>query len=377
MNTLKLAFISLGKKILTLVLIILELTALFMTEIYMINALEERSILNAPYSKLLNENCFVVYDSKYIQKQMENQKLTMTESHNELLKDLKGDYQVYDIMCVNTDLYYIVSVNDDIYKALKLPLSSGSYGTEKNSAVASKKVPKGNLAVQTADGSLELNICGTLTENTYIPSTSSYNIDMTINDLYFPTYIDNLIITNRSAIKGFEDQFTCDLGFLIVFKSDIEENVNLLKSKAAVLDGPSFAENTRKALNDDLRNFLPLLCCLILIVIIGIVCVSLTIFNENRYSNGVLWLCGYSKARILAVHAQSIIILPIISLIVSALAILIFKLINSEFVTNIRFTLPCFASALITCFFLLIVSMAVPMIKTAGKSPVEYLGRSK
>ncbi len=377
MDSIKLAFMSLGRKMLTLVLVILELTTLFVVEIYMVNVLQERSILNAPYNELLNQNSFFVYDRDFPQKKTINPSLTFLESQNELLKDLKGEYQVYNVLSANIDSYYIVSVSDAMYKLLALPLSSGEYGKEKNAAVASKAISKGKRTINTDDGSFEINICGNLTDNTFTPATLLYNIDMTTNDLYYPTNQKNIIITGRDTIKGFEGWFACDLGFLIVFKSDIQENIDILKSKADVLEGTRLAENTKKALNDDLNSFVPLLGCIMEVVIIGIVCVSLTMFNENQYRNGVLWLCGYSKAKILALHAESVIILPIISLTVSTIILLILKLINLELTRGIRLTLPCFVFVMITFFLLMAVSMAIPIIKTAGKSPIEYLGRSK
>lgn len=378
MASIKLAFMSVGQKTLTLALVILELTALFVTEIYTISILRERSMLIAPYSGILSQNSFFVYDKDFPLKLIEDNSLTFSKSQEELLKDIKGDYQIYNFLSATINSYYIVSVSDDIYESLELPLSSGDYGREKNSAVASKGIGKGKLTINTDDGgSFEINISGNLTDNTYIPGVTGYSSDITANDLYYPTNDKNLIITGRSSIQGYEDYFDCDIGFWIIFKSDIQENVDILKSKAAVTEGTRLADNTQKALNDDLKSFIPLVCCIMLIVIIGIVCISLTIFNENQYRNGVLWLCGYSKAKILALHAESITILPVIALAAAAIILLIAKVMGIELAANIRLSLPCCAAVLITCFFLLAASMIAPMIKTAGKSPVEYLGRSK
>lgn len=379
MNIFKMALISLGKKALTLILIILELTALFAGEIYTVNIIEERSMLSKTFNELLEqENCYFVYDSKFIEKKILNPKLTSTQSKKDLLENIKSNYQIYDAMSAIVGSYYVISLSDEIYRRLALPLMFGSLGSGENSAVASLGVGRGDFTVEGDKVSIDLNICGTLTNETFMPVMTSFDgNNMTTKNLFSPINADNIIITGRSAIKGFEDQFTSDTGFFILFDSNAKEDVNFLKKSANVPETKIIKENSRKALQEDLSGFIPLLGCFVLIVLIGIVCVSLTMFNENKYKNGVLWLCGYSKAKILLIQAVGLTIMPAVSFVLSVIALYILKAIFAEVLAGLTITLSCIVCVLITVILFLGISMAAPIIKTAGKSPVEYLGRAK
>lgn len=387
MNTLNLAAMSLHKKIVITVLIVMELAVLFLAENYMICSVEDRTMLLKPYSNILSDNSLYVYDTHYISNISDNS-ISFAESQNNLLKGVEGNYKVYNFLYyINKDYsdYIVYSVDDEIYKSLALPLTSGNYGSKTNSAVASPKAGRGALSVETPVGTLNLDVCGTLTSSTYVPENLNLHSNMTVNDFYGVNDGGNVIITGRSCLGEIEKSFNCCLGFIVKFYSPeaAQKAMNYLNTKAAVVSGSSVKDNTNKAISADLQSFIPIITCVLLIVLIGIISISAMIFDENKYRSGVLWLCGYSRKKIISIQAATIAILLIVSLAVFALlAFVVNRLISNEIINPDSFSKMSFgfgnlAATLITCAVLIIAAVAMPAVKTFKKSPVEYLGRAK
>ncbi len=394
MNTLKLAAMFFYKKAIITFIIVIELAVLFLIENYMVCTIESRAMLVKPYEGILGENSIIVSDIWYDFKLNESvasgsdTPLTVKESQEGLLKKLKGNYKVYDFLVFyNPDYsdYVVYSVDDEIYKALALPLVSGSYGSAPNSAVASSKAGRGSIKINTPGGTLDLDICGTLTSNTYVPENTHRSADMTINDLYSVNDKGNVIITGRSALGEVEKSFSSKLTFIVSFDTPeaAEEGISCLGSDAMTISGSTVVRNTKTILYDDLRGFIPLVCCVLFIVLIGIISISIMIFNENRYRNGVLWLCGYSRKRITACQAASIGIILILSLLVFTMVTIVYNsllsggIIDADSYLKIEFGFGNLTLTLLTCIVLIGAAIAIPAAKTYKKSPVEYLGRAK
>lgn len=389
MNVFNLAAVSLRKKIIITILIIMELTVLFFAENYAVCSLKERTMLSAPYNKILGDDSVFVYDANFpLKASKSDTSISPLESRSDILKGLNENYKIYDF------LYYhdltqtnctVYSVADELYSSLAIPLTSGKYGNAPNSAVASSGLGKGNVTIDTLSGTINLDICGTLTSNTYVPENTSYNSDLTIEDLYTVNNSGNVIITARSGLGEAEKSFNASLGFILKFNSpkSAENGMNFLKDKAAVISGNVIKTNTNALIFSDISSFLPLICCILFITLIGIISISSMIFDETKYRTAVLWLCGYSRKKIVLIQAASIAILLIASLAVFALLALAVNLlisneiINSDSFSKMSFGLGNLAITLITCAFLIIAAVAIPAVKTFKKSPVEYLGRAK
>lgn len=384
MNTLSLSALSLQKKAVITVMVIIELAVLFFAENYTVCTVNERTMLSAPYKNILGSDSLYVYDTNFPDKLMESDALTFRESHDQLLEGLEGNYKVYDFLTYVTPNYTLYLVDDEIYRFLALPLVSGSYGSRENSAVATGGLGRGNFSVQTEDGTVELDICGTLTSSTYVPECTSCNSDLTVNDLYTATG-GNIIITGRSGLAEVEKNFDCSLGFIVKFDSPeaAEEGAKYFNGIAATLKGSLIMDNTNKRIAEDMQSFIPILACILFIVLIGIISISTMIFDESKYRNGVLWLCGYSRRRIVLIQAASVGILLIVSLAVFILLSVVLNslvsgnLIDSDSFVKIDFGFGNFAVTLLTCLALIGAATAMPALKTFKKSPVEYLGRAK
>lgn len=375
MNTIKIALLAFKKNTFTFVLVIAQLSVLFLAENYTVSALVEREMLSAPFKPLFNENTAFVYDSEF-SKNAAMFGMDTKASREMLLSDVKDEYKIYDVMFFTNGKYTVYSVSDEIYASLALPLAFGNY----ESAVGSFGTPAGENDVFFPDGTyLRLETSGTLTASTYIPAMLSLSSqDMTADDFYYTSVNErNVILTNRSSIVGYEQQFNLSTGFLMEFKSGTAQNFETLKSRVFVIPTTEIAENTNEALQKDLFNYLPLVGTVLIIVMIGIICISVIIFKESERRNAVLWICGYSRAEIIGVHTVGIALVTVLSVIISLAAYGLLKLFGNEMLIGVNLTLENFIVTFITCVLLLAISSAAPAIKSRNTSPVEYLRRAK
>ena len=375
MNTIKITLLSFKKNTFTFILVIAQLAVLFLAENYMVSALVERDMQFAPFKPLFNEKTAFVYDSEYA-KNAALFDMDTKASREMLLSDIKDEYKIYDVMSFKNGEYTVYSVSDEIYASLALPLAFGNYG----SAVGSSGMSAEEKDIFFPDGTnLRLKTSGALTASTYIPAMMSLSSQyMTAGDFYYTSVNErNIILTNRSSIGGYEQHFRLSSGFLIEFKSGTARNLETLKGRALTVPTTEIAENTNKALQKDLLNYLPLVGTVLIIVIIGVICISVIIFKESERRNAVLWICGYSRAEIIGVHTVGIALMTALSIIISLAAYILLKLFGNEMLIGVNLTLENFIITFITCMLLSAISSAVPAIKSRKTSPVEYLRRAK
>lgn len=370
MNALRFAISSCSRNIFTFVLITLELAALLFSENFVICALKEREMLNTPYESILSANCCYVYDSNYIYSQIESN-VSTAESRTRLLSSVKGDYSIYDIMSYNNGSVCVVSISDEIYSELSLPLSSGNYDTLEGSAIASKDLPLGTMVVETLNGALTLNITGLLTETTYIPQMDYCSNEMTIEDFYSSDNPQNVVITNRTSIENVQSVFSKSVGFIFISENDTD--IAFLQNNATVLNGTILLNNTQERTQADRKTFYPILICITFVVLIGTICISVILFKQNERRNGIMWLCGYSRSAIILTHLVQVALFPALSTIVFFAAYSVLKLSKSEITLSMTIGWENIAITLASCALLLAVSMVIPMIKFRNISPIEYL----
>lgn len=376
MNALKIFALSFKNNIFSFILVILEISALLIAENYMICTLNEREMLNAAYYPVLTENSAFVYDMGGMYYDG-----TFRESRQNLLAKIPQNYKIYDTLIYSDGEISIISVSDEIYENLALPLSNGNYGDVNGGSVATVNTKKGENKVDFGDGAvLSLNVCGLLTSTTYLPEmNSNKSAEMTVSDFYINSINDkNIILTSRSAIKGFEDKFSCTLGFIIEFDENAKDNLlQLNKSKAITIDASDIIANSDSALSEDRASFFPLVMSIGIVVVIGIACISVIIFKENERRNAVLWICGYSRAGIIGVHTVGIALMTALSVIISLAAFGLLKMFGNEMIVGVNLTFENFIVTIITCALLSAISSAVPALNCRKISPAENIRRAK
>lgn len=373
MNSIKFALLSFRKNSVSLIIVILELAALLFIENYTVCTIKERGMLNSPYSGIMTENCAFVFDSDRMMK-MTYENITEQEAQTKLLEGISGNYTVYDILSYPSSELAIISVSDEIYSKLTMPLSLGRYGT----AVGTSDMVVGNKTVLFNDGTqISIDISGILTTQTYIPCMNlGVSSGGTISDFYNPVInAKNTIITNRSSIIGYEENFTPDMGFLISFQSDFEKNMRLLQSRAMVIPATAIAKNSEEALNADINTFVPLIIIVMATILIGITCISLIAWQENKRRNGVLWLCGFSRMKIVVIHGVEIILQMILSLTVSIAVFETLKAAGNEYIVGMQLSLENLAVIILTFAVILIFALIFPILASLNTSPVQYIRR--
>lgn len=374
MNTIKIALLAFKKNAFTFILVIAQLAVLFLAENYMVSALVERKMQFAPFEPLLNDNTAFVYDIEY-EKNAAMLGMDSKASRETLLSGINDEYKIYDVMSFTNGEYTVYSVSDEIYASLALPLAFGNY----ESGVGSFGMSAGEKVISFSDGSdLRLKISGALTASTYIPAMTSFSSqDMTADEFYYSSVNErNIILTNRSSIGGYEQHFRLSSGFLIEFKSGVAQNLEALNKAALTVPATEIAKNTNKALQNDLLKFIPLVGTVLIIVIIGIICVSVITFKENERRNAVLWICGYSRAGIIGVHTAGTALVTALSVIISLAAFGIMKSSGNEILIGINLTIENLVATFMTCALLSAISAVVPALKCRKASPAEYIRRA-
>lgn len=373
MNSIKFALLSFRKNSVSVIIVILELAALLFIENYTVCTIKERGMLNSPYSGIMTENCAFVFDSDRMMK-MTYENITEREAQTKLLEGISGDYTVYDILSYPSSELAVISVSDEIYSKLTMPLSLGRYGT----AVGTSDMVIGNKTLLFNDGTrISIDISGILTTQTYIPCMNlGVSSGGTISDFYNPAInAKNTIITNRSSIIGYEENFTPDMGFLISFQSDFEKNMRLLQSRAMVIPAAAIAKNSEEALNADINTFVPLIIIVMATILIGITCISLIAWQENKRRNGVLWLCGFSRMKIVVIHGVEIILQMILSLTVSIAVFETLKAAGNEYIVGMQLSPENLAVIILTFAVILIFALIFPIFASLNTSPVQYIRR--
>lgn len=383
MSYLKLAFSSFRKNKLTFVLIVFETAALLLTVNFLVSTLADRKMLTKPYEKILNDNSAFVWDANYLNNKMRGVADNTNKSREILLSGITDKYEIYDSAAMfSNGADIVIAVSDELYDSLSLPLMSGNYsgavanfGYTKNYFDFIYYVGQNRIAK-----TITIDVTGTLTADTYLPLMRSFSSgrDFTTKDLYINSdEYDSFIIVRQSEFSGLEIPAAGELGFIIHFPENYEENVAKLSEKAGVIDGKTILDNSQSALWNDLSDFLPAVICVLLVVIIGVVSVSVIMNKCGEKRGGVLWLCGYSRRQILTSHLIIMSIIFVISIALSAAAYLILSLMKIELAVSANLSVLNLITTLILSLILVAVSMIIPAVKSRKSSPVEYLRRAK
>ena len=375
LNGLKLALLSFGKNAIIYVLITLELSALFFVGNYVICAMEEREMLNAPYEEILESDCLYVFDNEYLSLLIASD-ISKRESRNRLLSGIKGDYEVYDIMTYTNGSLCVVSLSDELYSNLKLPLTSGKYRSDHKSAIGSYDMELGMQSFSIMDNELELDICGILTDVTYLPSMNYYGTDMTTKNFYDAAdQLKHTVITNRSSILGFEDEFINSMGFFIKYNGLSDADTSVFQEKALTISAENIIENTNAEISQDKKSFYPLFLIAALIVVVGIISVSLIAFKENECRNGILWICGFTRVQILLAHMIQVCILPVLSIGIAFLSYWALCIMGSEITMCVYLTCENLIFTLVMLALIVASAMIIPIVKSGRVSPIQYIRR--
>lgn len=374
MNYLNLVLRTIKNHAFMFVLVLVELATLFLAVNYAVSTIYDRQMLTKPFVNILDVNSSYVYDANFFEESHGNL-FGALSSRQKILDKLDGEYDIYDVM-----VYYgeggfnVISVSDELYLKLKLPLISGN-----RSGAVGGNISTGKRTVLFGETPIEFNITGKLTAPSYIPMMSAFqSSDTTTKDLFTNSdEMENFILTDRSSISGLESHFIANLGFIIKFHENSEENMKLLEASALTARGTTIIENSTAALRDDLSDFLILFGCVSVIVIIGVISISVIVYLHNERQSGILWICGYSKKQILISHAANMLVILTASIGVSAAVYGVLSALGNETANSVTLGGINIFATIILYLVLGVLSLIIPAVKIAKKTPVEYLRRVK
>lgn len=374
MNYLNMALRTIKNHIFMFALILVELAALFLAVNYAVSTISDRQMLTNPFVDILDENSVYVYDEVFFEEYGGNF-FGALSSRQKILEKLNGEYDIFDVMTyLGEDGINVISVSDRLYSRLKLPLVFGN-----RSGAVSGGISAGKRTVFLGETPVEFNVTGKLTDPSYIPMMSAFNSsDMMTKDFFInSSEMQDFILTDRSSIAGVENHFIANLGFIIKFHENTEDNIKLLESVALTVRGTKIMENSTAALRDDLSGFILLFGCIFIIVIIGVISISVIMYLHNERQSGILWICGYSKNQILISHVANMIAILTASVGAGAAVYVILYALGNETARSITPGGINIFATLILCVFLGALSMIIPAVKITKKTPVEYLRGAK
>lgn len=283
----------------------------------------------------------------------------------------------------------IFALDDAVFDALQLPLSSGRQASGRNDvlvAANSCNVGAGDkLRLTAQDAQCDVTACGILTELTYLPRTN-YNYLTKGTEHFFISSdskkeaSDNTvyIIARKSVLRdsGFIFQGSKTAMFYYTEKPSAEiyeANRKYLEEKGTVTELSLIDSQASEMLQHSYKKFIPLAILLFLISLVGLVFnVSLrTIKNMRRYA--VYLLCGSSRRDVAQINLFSVLLMMGSSLLISAAALYLLRLSHMTSVLGVFIKPNNLLITLAMAAFCCLMAYIVPGAIIFRNSPAELI----
>ncbi len=364
------------------ILMILQLAFLLLAENILIANLNSRDVLYAPYEKIISHDGYYFmqpYASGGISDENGDTIKTSDEILQETLSKLKGSYKLYCFYhgTIEDEGINIRVIDDTVFSVLSLPLEEGKHS--KNACL----VTKNNIGLKAGDevdvDGVKIKISGVLSDKTYLPDYSLIDAEMSVEQLY----------QAYSFSKDFESDDSEDTQYMeyteiiapySLLKESIENGVLYRSGKmliafdeplspqdrayneqvltAADCDEPgwliSFEQIRRKGeiyRSEDFYKMLPIVACILVVIIVGVVCSSAMISARQMKKFRVLYINGATSADCLMISCLTALLSSIIAL---ALAAAVLKIgIANSFANDLGFVMGMnnvFATAAVIAF---------------------------
>jgi hypothetical protein len=389
MSTLYFSFLGFAKRFFTAFMIILEIAVLLFSINYLYSAMEGRRMLLEPYEGFLNNNSVFIYNNNIFNDLPMG--LSENESKEKTLSGLIGNYREIEILSTSVylqcgTLIRLYVCDDDVFLKMNFPLLGGHWVTKNElstGAIASHSLPRGNVGVDFPSGVLYIDIKGNLTHNTYSPTMGNWGgADMSCIDFYRARNHGDepFIVVGRSAIQNIDDFFR-STGSLLLFdnltSTEGEHNLDYLMSVgASPIRGERIYERSIFLIYEDLERFYPLIFCVGVIVLIGIISFSCIIYKSCERDNGIFFMHGNTRNGSLKILAGELSIILILSSLLTAIAFWFSYYFSLLGEVRVTFSTGNIIITLITLFTLLLFMMIIPYILYTKSTPIEIIRRS-
>jgi hypothetical protein len=364
-------------------MIIIEVSALLFGVNYLYSAIEGRKMLFEPYADFIHENSVFVYNVNVMMDISRG--LIPNQSKAELMSGLKGSYREIEVLrttvfASNGDRFELYVCDDDVLLRMNLPLIAGSWIKQadiSNSAIASRGMT-GNTEVAFEDNTtLNLDVKGVLTAATYRPDMEYFYSEMSCMD--FSRSIsqadDPFILVGRSAVEN-TDNFIRSYGSLLIFDEFLEEDKEYLISNAIIISGEKLYENSMYLIYADLQKFYPLIFCVVLVVLIGVISFTCIIFKHSERDNGIFFMCGNIRSGSLKILMGELSIILTLSCFLTAAAFWVFDYLAFFGTVKITLSIGNIIITAVTILILLLSMIIIPYALHRRSTPVEIIRRS-
>lgn len=365
MKYIKYGLLFFRKHTFTYILMILQLAFLLVAENILIASLNSRDVLYAPYENIISKDGYYFlqpYSAGGIWDENDNNIKSADEVLEETLSKLRGDYRLYCYYhcTLNNGDIRVRIIDDDIYNNLMLPLDSGYHSNKKNACL----ITKNDIGLKRGDTlnvhGVKLEISGVLTDKTYLPDYTMIGIDMSVLDLYLPySFSKDFDDDSSGGLNSNYMDCTEVIAPLSAFEDSIREgNINIFRSpsmliafdkplseedriynEAVLIDADceepgwliNFDQLQRKGLiyrNEDFNKMLPVVCCMVVIILIGVICSSAIISARQLNKHAVLYINGATPFDSLIISCVTAGISSVIAVMI-ALPLMFFGVANS------------------------------------------------
>lgn len=369
MEYLNYSFLFFRKHIRIYMLMILQLAFLLLAENILIANLNSRDVLYKPYENIISHDGYY-FMQPYASDGIRDENGDTVKSNDVILQEtlskLKGSYRLYCFYhgTLENEGINIRVIDDDIYNALMMPLEEGKHS--KNACL----VTKNNMGLKAGDevdvDGVKIKISGVLTDKTYLPDYSLIDVEMSIEQLYQAYSFSKDFESDESDMQYME--YTEIIAPFSIFKDSIENGSTMLYRSGKMLiafDKPlspqdrAYNEQVLTAADCDepgwlisfeqirckgqvyrSENFykmLPIVACILVVIIVGVVCSSAMISVQQMKKFRVLYINGATAFDCLLISCLTALVSSLASL---AIAVAVLKLgIANSFANDLGFVI--------------------------------------
>lgn len=389
MKYLKLALLSLAERKRTSLILLVQLTAVFLVVSVVIGSVNSRSILHEPYKDILTKQGWYIAAFGDPEGTAETYfkdcsvKPELLIIHQAFAHDSSGRY------------YKIAVLPEMLFEGLRLPSahtsSEGDAGRVYGFAARGDFDAGDSLDLDLGDGKRisGLKVSHLLTDPTYYPIFRSYRADGDISMLYqsisSDTERDNyLIISERTAeALGIpEDYLSSGAVFIAWFPEPLDDSeyeplAGFIESMGCAVPLKEILRRTDKQLNDDVKRYAPLAVISVIVVIIGTAgAIAIQTLREMKRS-AVLYLCGMKWRRIMLISLFRILLLLTAAAIISGAAMILLQTGSIAAKLGMVFDRKNIYAAAGLAALTVCSSMVMPAVLLRRTSPAEAVRRIK
>lgn len=393
------------------IFIIIQLTIVLLTFIFMISSLYSRIEFYLPIKDILNQKASAItFGSEYIDK-TQNKTFLLDYKTSPLKQELKNVKEVYTryLPYVNNEeiSLSVMSYDDSVINMYTPKLQKGKWLNNIGSYTGFDKIPAviyqndysynvGDTIEGVAktysnyDINVSFEIVGILNEDSKIFGRSNESLNNHLSFYESPSEIFQYEIENNESLimLVLPNKIVTDLNIVAYYGSvnsivTYDENISdkdvILNTSELNMRYGSISENiwtiNEKSviyIKTQLYTLLPIVICIAIIAVISSICTSAIITKKNLKSYVIFFICGIKWRQCLIICLFNNLCTSIISSLISfGLAILISLCFNIDLTFNIYSLLSCSVIMLLFTFL----SLILPYKILKSSSPCELLIR--